>query len=105
MTDYLNHYSIFDYQGINHISDETPIFPSGEGLEISLINLANYPYKTEFYEIETVGAIVTFLTTQRPKNNEENKWDENNFHIAIYVDDIIELSENGYVEGIIPISK
>mgnify|MGYP003663411828 CR=1 FL=1 len=105
MNNYLNKYPLFEYQGIHHISDDAPMFPTGEGWENSLFNLATYPKGTKLFEIETIGAIVTFLTNKKIDNLKSDIWNEKNLHTAIYVDDLIELFGMGYVYGLKPITQ
>lgn len=105
MNNYLNKFSLFNYQGINHISDDVPMFPTGEGWENALFNLATYPKGTKLFEIETIGTIVTFLTNKKNDSFESDIWNEKNLHTAIYVDALIELFDLGYICGIEPITQ
>ncbi|WP_291121906.1 hypothetical protein [Empedobacter sp. UBA7620] len=105
MKDYLNEYSIFDYGGVNHVSDDVAIFPSGEGSEIALISLANYPYDTDFIEIETIGVIISFLSMKNNKRKIKEPWKSRDYHLSFYVDDLIELYELEFIEGIKPITE
>lgn len=105
MKNYLDKNNLFEYQGVYNISDNVPIFPTGEGWEISLFSLANYPKKTKLYEIETVGVIVTFLTNKKIESFQVDIWNEKNLHTAIYVNDLIELSKLEYIYGLNPITE
>lgn len=102
---YLNQNSLFDYQGIHQISDDVPMFPTGEGWQNSLFNLATYPKGTKLFEIETIGAIVSFLTNKKSQCLQSDIWNEKNLHSAIYVDDLIKLFDLGYISGITPITE
>lgn len=105
MNNYLQKYSLFEYQGIHNISDGAPMFPTGEGWVNSLFNLATYPKGTKLYEIETIGAIVTFLTNKAIESFQSDVWNKKNLHSAIYVDDLIELYNFGYISGLTPITQ
>lgn len=97
--------SLFDYEGINHISDSVPVFPLGEGAETALRSIANYPINTELYEIETIGSIVSFFSNFKPSGNKKDIWDKKLLHTAIFVEDLIELEKNGFIIGVKPITK
>lgn len=89
---------MFNYGGWVNISAETPIFPLGVGWKAALINLSTFPKHFKFYEIETVGSILSFASTNKLKN--QNIPADYNYHIAFDVADLIELSKKGLVEGL-----
>jgi hypothetical protein len=105
MENHLNRNSLFDYQGVYNISDDAPIFPTGQGWENSLFNLLTYPKGKELFEIETIGNILTILSNTRIDNSQSNIWNDCNMYVAIYVDDLIELFNLEYVSGIKPITE
>ncbi|MDX9925510.1 MAG: hypothetical protein RBS48_12170, partial [Ignavibacteriaceae bacterium] len=78
----------------------------GEGVDIALRSIANYPFDTKLYEIETIGTIMTFLSNfKQEKGDKTDIWDKKILHTAIFVEDLIELQKNGLIDGIIPISE
>jgi len=105
MEHFLDNESLFEYGGISHLSDQAPAFPLGEGWQIALRSLVNYPIGTELYVIETCGAEYTLLTNTNPKNYKGDIWDEKLLHTALFVEDLIELQQKGYVEGVKPITE
>lgn len=100
MLNYLEN-DFFNYEGMMNISDDCPIFPLGEGWEITLINLANYPFGYKLFELEDVAGIKIFIN--RPvKSILDNPYDEKYFHCAVFNDDLIELHQRGFIEGVTP---
>lgn len=97
--------NIFEYEGIYHISDDAAIFPLGEGWEVALKSLANYPYETKLYKVEIVGAIMCFLTNKKEAKKNVVNFDQNLLYTAVFIDDLIELCELGYIEGAEPVTE
>lgn len=97
--------SFFDYSGIYKISDDVHIFPNGEGWQMALRALANFPKSTGLYEYSNVGAIMSFFTNINPKGYRGDFNDEKIYRVAIFIEDLISLHNLGYIIGLKPISE
>lgn len=102
---YINEGSFFDYLGIDKISNDEHIFPSGEGWQTALRALANFPKNTELFEYRNIGAIMSFFTNINPKGYRGNFDDEKIYRVAIFIEDLISLHNLGYIKGLKPISQ
>lgn len=105
MEDYLLKHTIFNYGGIVNLKNAAPSFPMGEGWQIALMDLASYPFGTKLFEIETIGVIATFLTTQNPNTFKDKKVNKDSFlQSAFFPEDLIDLHNMGYISGLEPIT-
>lgn len=105
MKHYLSGSSMFDYDAIIHLGEKAETFPLGEGWEIALRSLANYPLGSKLYEVEICGTEYAILTNADPMNQKGNEWKDKYFFTTVYVDDLIELHKMGYISGIKLISR
>ena len=102
---YLKDGSFFDYWGHSNISENSHIFPNGEGWQMALRALANFPKDTGLYEYGNVGAIMSFFTNVNPKEYRGDMQSEKLYRVAIFIEDLISLHNLGYIIGLKPISN
>jgi len=89
---------LLGYGGIIAIHADWPIYPFGIGWEIALRTFGAFPLGTAFYEVDDIDKC-KLLINQDPTNL-KTPYDYKYFHIALWHEDLIELKELGFVEGI-----
>jgi hypothetical protein len=87
------------YGGIIAIHADWPMYPPGIGWKIALQTLGNFPKGTIFYEVDDIDRC-KLLINQEP-HKLSDPFDSNHYHIAVWHEDLIELKEKGFIEGVI----
>lgn len=90
---------LLGYGGIIAIHANWPMYPKGIGWEIAIKTLGNFPNGTLFYEVEDIDKC-KLLINQEPQKI-SNPFDSNHYHIAIWHEDLIDLKNKGFIEGVI----
>ncbi|WP_445908892.1 hypothetical protein [Yeosuana sp.] len=91
------------YGEIIAIHANWPIYPTGIGWKMALKTIGNFPKETIFYEIDDIDRC-KLLINQEP-NKLSNPYDSNHYHIALWHDDLIELKDKGFIDGVIDKSE
>jgi hypothetical protein len=86
------------YGGIIAIHADWPIYPTGLGWEIALKTLGNFPVGTNFYEIDDIDRCKLLLN--KVPSAENDPFDDINFHISLWHEDLIELKQMGFIKGV-----
>jgi hypothetical protein len=89
---------LLGYGGIIAIHANWPMYPAGIGWKIALRALGNFPKGTKFYEIDDIDRC-KLLINQEP-NKFKDPFDYNNYQIATWHEDLIELKKKGLIKGI-----
>lgn len=87
------------YGGIIAIHANWPMYPPGIGWKIALKTIGNFPKGTIFYEIDDIDRC-KLLINQEP-NKLSDPFDNNHYHIAVWHEDLIELKDKGFIDGVI----
>lgn len=106
MDDYLVD-NLFQYDGLWHIADTSPIFPTGEGWLSALRTIANFPFPTKLYELEDIVGLKLLMNIP-PSNIRSSKgdpYDEKYYHCAVWSDDLLELHNRNMLTGIVPVTE
>lgn len=84
-------------KGVIAIHADWPTYPAEHGAEIALIGLGQFPIGTVFRQIDDIDQCFLFLAGKplRP----EDPFDEHNFHVAAWREDIADLYRAGQVTG------
>jgi hypothetical protein len=84
-------------KGVIAIHANWPSYPAEHGAEIALISLGQFPFGTVFRQIDDVGQC--FLLLAGKPLQPEDPFDERNFHVAAWREDIVDLYRAGNVTG------
>lgn len=84
------------------IHADWPIYPAGHGIRPALESLGNFPKGTKFFRIDDIDQC-DLLVADFSKNTDD-AFDYQNFHVAIWHEDLIELHEQGLIVGMRPIT-
>ena len=87
------------YGEIIAIHADWPIYPSGIGWKIALKTLGNFPNNTIFHEVDDIDRC-KLLLTQDPQNLTD-PFDSNLYHVAVWHEDLVELKNKGFINGVI----
>jgi hypothetical protein len=91
------------YGGIVAIHADWPTYPPGIGWKIALQNLGNFPHETNFYELDDIDKC-KLLINQNPKEL-KNPYNYDNYHLAIWHEDMITLKLKGLINGVLEKSE
>ena len=83
--------------GVIAIHADWPMYPEEHGDDIALLWLTAFPAGTVFMEIDDIDKCVLLLAEPATKHD---PYDERNFHVAIWHEDLLELSTKGFVTGV-----
>ncbi len=86
--------------GVPWIHADWPAYPMGDSWQAALINFGSFPYGTAFAPIDYIDRCALFRVPGFADGLDE--FDERGFHIAVWDENIIELSSRGLItlEGI-----
>src|SRR5688572_25967432 len=88
------------YGNIIAIHADWPVYPIGIGWEIALQSIGGFPFSTEFYEIDDIDKCLLFMNAIPNSKNSKHST-----RLALWHEDLIELYEQGFVEGMIPVTE
>jgi hypothetical protein len=86
-------------QGVIAIHADWPMYPEEHGADLALLWLTAFPQGTSFTSIDDIDRCNLFLVGVKCSNRED-PFDQRNFHVAIWHKDLLELSSEGFVEGV-----
>jgi hypothetical protein len=84
-------------KGVIAIHANWPTYPAEHGAEIALIGLGQFPPDTVFRQIDDIDQCFLFLAGK--PFQPESPFDERNFHVAAWREDIVDLYRAGHVTG------
>jgi len=90
---------ILEYDGLMHVADTSPIFPIGEGWDIALRTLSNFPFGTKLYELEEICRLKLLINLPQ-KSWGKDPYNEKNYHCAVWDNELIELKRKGLINGV-----
>jgi len=90
----------FTSRGVLAIHADWPIYPAEHGWEIALLAFGNFPKGTTFKQIDDIDRCLLFFANSPHYTNITDFTNKKYFHIAVWHEDLIELSEKGYVTGV-----
>ena len=88
----------FTSQGVIAIHADWPAYPEEHGWQLPLLWLSIFPARTKFVAVDDIDRCVLFLADL--KCNKPDKFDEKNFHLAVWHEDLLELQAKGFVRGV-----
>lgn len=86
-------------QGVIAIHADWPIYPEEHGADLALLWLTIFPRSTKFKRIDDIDRCSLFLADVKCSNRAD-PFDERNFHLAIWHEDLLELQGHGHVNGV-----
>src|SRR5687767_8343696 len=85
------------------IHADWPIYPEEEGAGLALAGFTSFPPGTVFKRIDDIDRCVLFFAdVKHPQHNDP--FNEKNFHVAVWHEDLLQLQEDGFIEGVTPVS-
>ncbi|WP_162055897.1 hypothetical protein [Pontibacter pamirensis] len=94
---------LLGYSGIIGIHADWPIYPTGAGWKVALKTIGNFPFGTEFYQIDDIDKC-KLLLNQNPEQLTDC-FDYKHYHSAVWHEDLIELKNKGYIVGVDAVSE
>lgn len=100
----VNHPGFFGLtsQGVILIHADWPMYPEEHGEELALVWLSSFPTGTRFRKIDDIDRCLLFVADL--KNTKPDPFDDWNFHVAVWHEDLIELHRKGLIEGVVAVS-
>ncbi len=83
-------------KGVIAIHADWPVYPIEHGWAIGLLTFGLYPRGTVFNAIDDIDKCMLFCVGKPGKN----PYDENNYHVAVWHEDLIDLQKRRYVSGV-----
>jgi hypothetical protein len=74
-----------------------PAYPLGHGLRFAIAVLADYPAQTRFFPIDNIDQCTLFVVGEVPN---KDKYDDRLLHVAVWDEDLVELSQMRLLAGI-----
>lgn len=84
-------------QGVIAIHADWPMYPEEHGGELALLWLTAFPAGTVFKRIDDIDQCVLLLAEPSTK---PDPFDERNYHVAIWYEDLLELGTKAFVTGV-----
>jgi hypothetical protein len=84
-------------QGVIAIHADWPAYAIEHGIRYSLMSLGQFPQGTRFTKLDDIDRCFLFLVGDRPGVGDP--FDESHFHLALWHEDVLALSNAGYVTG------
>lgn len=102
METYITDDNLFNYGGLLNIKDECKTYPIGDNWESALISIASFPSHFKIYTIQMEGQYIAFFSNTNPKRlkKDDNIWSDRYIRIAIFIENLKELHEFGYITGV-----
>ena len=88
----------FTSKGVIAIHANWPAYPEEHGWQLPLLWFSIFPTGTRFNPIDDIDRCVLFLADL--KCNKSDKFDESNFHVAVWHEDLLALQSQGYIRGV-----
>jgi len=80
------------------IHADWPNYPAGEGQGFALAALGRFPPETDFKLIDDIDRCSLLIASQYTKYLD--LFDDRNFHVSAWHEDLIELANSGYITGV-----
>ncbi|SFP63119.1 hypothetical protein SAMN05660464_3767 [Geodermatophilus dictyosporus] len=84
------------------IHADWPAYPCAPNGAHSLIDLAQYPFGTEFIQLDDIDRSLLFHV---PSTADGDPWHKDAYHIALWHEDLNWLAEQGYISGASPANE
>lgn len=81
-----------------------PAYPQGEDFRATLLQLTAFPVDTAFKAMDHIDRSALLIACVRGARVQD-PFSTNNFHIAAWYNDLIELDKRGFIEGIVRVSE
>jgi hypothetical protein len=91
-------------QGVILIHADWPMYPEEHGADLALLWLTAFPQSTTFKRIDDIDRCNLFLANVKCSNRSD-PFDDRNFHVAIWHEDLLELQHRGCVKGVSRVSE
>jgi hypothetical protein len=91
-------------RGVIAIHADWPMYPEEHGGDLALLWLTVFPQRTAFKRIDDIDRCNLFLADVK-SSNRSDPFDERNFHVAVWHEDLLELRRKGHVQGVSSVSE
>ena len=91
-------------QGVIAIHADWPMYPEEHGANLALLWLTAFPQGARFKRLDDIDRCNLFIADVKCTNR-ANAFDDRNLHVAVWHEDLLELRERGFVEGVSPVSE
>jgi len=88
----------FTSKGVIAIHANWPAYPEEHEWELPLLWLSIFSLRTKFIAIDDIDRCVLFVAVL--KCNKPDHFDEKNFHLAVWHEDLLELQAKKYIRGV-----
>lgn len=86
-------------RGVIAIHADWPAYPLEHGWDIALTALGMFPRGTTFRAIDDIDQCLLFVAEINPKEPVRDNFDERNFHVALWHEDLLDLARQGLIAG------
>jgi hypothetical protein len=94
----------FTSQGVIAIHADWPVYPEEHGSDLALLWLTAFPKGTAFKPASDIDRCILLLADVKCSNRKD-PFDERNFHIAIWHEDLFELWRKTFITGVAAVSE
>ena len=91
-------------RGVIAIQADWPMYPEEHSADLALLWLTAFPQGTPFKPIDDIDCCNLFLADVK-YSNRADPFDERNLHVAVWHEDLLQLRDAGFVEGVSPVSE
>jgi hypothetical protein len=88
-------------QGAILIHADWPVYPEEHGADLALLWLTAFPPGTAFKQIDDIDQCWLFLADLLGTDHRKKAFDERNFHVAIWHEDLVNLHKGGLINGLL----
>jgi hypothetical protein len=91
-------------QGVIAIHADWPMYPEEHGADLALLWLTAFPQGTRFKRLDDIDRCNLFMADVKC-SNQADPFDERNLHVAVWHEDLLDLRERGFVDGVSAVSE
>lgn len=94
----------FTSKGVVAMHADWPTYPEEHGADIALLWLTAFPKHTAFKCIDDIDQCVLLLADEKVAEHKDLV-SPRNLHVAIWHEDLLALAQQGYIEGVVNVSR
>jgi hypothetical protein len=91
--------------GVIAIHADWPAYPAEHGWDVALEAFGMFPRGTSFKAIDDIDRCLLFVAQIEGEGSNLDPLDDRHFHVAAWHDDLLTLSHNGLLAGIVAITE
>jgi hypothetical protein len=93
----------FTSRGVIAIHADWPVYPVEHGPAVAIVSMCAFPEHSDLLFADDIDGCILFAVA--PLVSQSDLFDERNFHVAVWHEDLLELSRQGWVHGISAITE